>query len=163
MPETIQRTGYKATVIAKWTDMTKSWCRKSGAAICLATAVLSLGGCTSSLDMFSSTQKVDRTISTGTVPVKAQSETSISDETTVRNAVSSADLTKVGDAPLPWANTATGSAGVVSTIREDNAQGHTCRAFRTTRHSYDGIAVFSGQTCMTGSGDWMLTAFDKQG
>ncbi|AYC99898.1 hypothetical protein NCHU2750_05010 [Neorhizobium sp. NCHU2750] len=143
--------------------MTKGWCRKSGAAICLATFALSLGGCTSSLDMFGSTDKVDRSISTGTIPVKQQSDTSISDEATVRNAVTSADLNKMGDTPLPWANTATGSAGVVSVIREDNDQGHTCRAFRTTRHSYEGIAVFAGQACMTGSGDWMLTAFDKQG
>jgi hypothetical protein len=124
---------------------------------------LPLGGCTSTLDLFGGSDKVDRSISTGTVPAKAQSETSLSDETTVRNAVSSADLAKVGSNPVPWANTATGSAGVVSAIREDNAEGRICRAFRTTRHSYEGIAVFAGQTCMTGAGDWMLTAFDRQG
>jgi hypothetical protein len=149
-------------VIAKWIDQTKRCCAESKAVLLIACLTLPLAGCTSSLDMFGS-DKVDRSIATGTVPGKPQSETSLSDEMTVRNAVSSADLGKMGDTPLPWANTATGSAGVVSAIREDNAQGRVCRAFRTTRHSYEGIAVFAGQTCMTGRGDWMLTAFDKQG
>ncbi|WP_430736291.1 RT0821/Lpp0805 family surface protein [Rhizobium wenxiniae] len=151
------------SVIAKWTEMTKCWGRKGGAAICLATLTLSLAGCTSSLDLFGGSSKVDRSLATGTVAGKPQSETSLSDEATVRNAVTSADLAKMGNTPLPWANAATGSAGVVSVIQEDSAQGRICRAFKTTRHSYEGIAVFAGQTCMTGSGDWMLTAFDRQG
>ncbi|WP_394344598.1 RT0821/Lpp0805 family surface protein [Aliirhizobium smilacinae] len=151
------------SVIAKWTEMTKCWGRKSGAAICLATLTLSLAGCTSSMDLFGGSSKVDRSLATGTVAGAPQSDTSLSDEATVRNAVTSADLAKMGASPLPWANAATGSAGVVSVIHEDNAQGRVCRAFKTTRHSYEGIAVFAGQTCMTGSGDWMVTAFDKQG
>jgi hypothetical protein len=145
-------------VIAKWIDLTKT-CR---GVICIAAMSLPLTGCTS-LDVLGGSPKVDRSIATGTIPGKPQSETSLSDEATVRNAVSSADLNKMGANPLPWANAATGSAGVVSAIREDHNQGQVCRAFKTTRHSYDGIAVFAGQTCLTGSGDWMLTAFDKQG
>lgn len=130
---------------------------------CLAVAIgLSLiSGCTSTTDLFSSA-KVDRDISTGSIPVKAKSPDSQSDEATVRNAVSSADLSKVAGAPLPWANSATGSAGVVSAIREDHSKGRLCRAFTTTRHSYDGIALFSGQACLVDSGDWALTAFDRQ-
>ena len=145
-------------VIAKWIDLTKS-CR---GAICIAAVVLPMAGCTSSLDVLGSS-KVDRSLSTGAVPTAARSETSLSDEATVRNAVTSADLAKVGANPLPWANAATGSAGVVSTIREDHAQGRVCRDFKTTRHSYEGIAMFAGTACLTGTGDWMLTAFDKQG
>jgi hypothetical protein len=162
MPETVRRTGHKVVVIAKWIELTKRWLAESKAMLCITCLAMPLAGCTS-MDLFSSSEKVDRSIATGTVPAKNQSETSLSDETTVRNAVSSADLAKVGASSLPWANTATGSAGVVEAIREDHDQGRTCRAFRTTRHSYEGIAVFAGQTCMTGSGDWMLTAFDKQG
>jgi hypothetical protein len=112
------------------------------------------------MDLFSSADKVDRSISTGTIP-KFNSGAQ-SDEATVRNAVTSADLAKVGDNPLPWANSATGTAGVVSTIREARNQGHVCRAFTTTRHSYEGIAMFSGQACLTETGDWLLTAFDRQ-
>jgi len=115
------------------------------------------------MDLFGSSSKVDRTISTGTVPAGPQhTGTALSDETTVRNAVSSVDLAKIGNSSVPWANTATGSAGVVSQIREGRADGHVCRDFTTTRHSYEGIAMFSGQTCLTGSGDWMLTAFTQQ-
>jgi len=115
------------------------------------------------MDLFGSSEKIDRSISTGTVASTTQhTGTALSDETTVRNAVSSVDLAKIGSSSVPWANTATGSAGVVSQIREARADGHVCREFKTTRHSYEGIAVFSGQTCLTGSGDWMLTAFTQQ-
>jgi len=122
---------------------------------------LSTVSCTSSLDLFGS-DKVDRSVSTGAVPAAASTTTTLSDEATVRNAVTSADLAKIGEAPLPWANAATGSAGVVSTIKEARNQGHVCREFTTTRHSYDGIAMFSGQACLTGTGDWLLTAFNRQ-
>jgi hypothetical protein len=122
-----------------------------------------LASCTSSLDLFGSSPKVDRSISTGTIPGRKPKEPgTVSDEATVRNAVTSADLTKVGAASVPWANAVTGSAGVVSHIREARDEGHVCRDFTTTRHSYEGIAMFSGKACMTGSGDWMLTAFDRQ-
>ena len=115
------------------------------------------------MDLFGSSQQVDRSIATGTVPgAQQQGQTAVSDEATVRNAVTSADLVKLGEASVPWANTATGSAGVVSHIREARNEGHVCRDFMTTRHSYEGLAMFSGQACLTGSGDWMLTAFDRQ-
>ena len=128
--------------------------------VLLATGI-GAASCTSSLDLLGSA-KVDRAIATGSVPTVAASASNLSDEATVRNAVSSADLAKIGEAPLPWANAATGSAGVVSTIKEARNDGHVCRDFTTTRHSYDGIAMFSGQTCLTGSGDWLLTAFNRQ-
>ncbi|MDO1581289.1 RT0821/Lpp0805 family surface protein [Rhizobium oryzicola] len=119
-----------------------------------------LAGCTSgSFDLFDSSPKVDRTLSTGSVP-KRPTETA-SDEVTVRNAVTSADLQKLGTSPLPWANTTTGSAGVVSQIHEVVVSGQKCRFFTTTRHAYDGIARFSGQACYVG-GDWTLTSFDRQ-
>jgi hypothetical protein len=122
---------------------------------------ITTASCTSSLDLFSGA-KPDRSVSTSAVATSLDTGNSLSDEATVRNAVTSADLAKIGQAPLPWANAATGSAGVVSTIREARNAGHVCRDFKTTRHSYEGIAMFSGQACMTGSGDWLLTAFDRQ-
>lgn len=121
----------------------------------------SVSGCTSgAFDLFDSSPKVDRSLSTSTIPKR--SEEAVSDEVTVRNAVTSADLSKIGASPLPWANTATGSAGVVSGIREAKVSGQLCRGFVTTRHSYDGIAKFTGQACMVDSGDWMLTSFERQ-
>ncbi|RWX77211.1 hypothetical protein EPK99_16330 [Neorhizobium lilium] len=147
-------------LVTKSQRRTKPSSIRSLALAAVAMSAFSMTGCTSSMDLFGS-DKVDR-ISTGAVPGKTNSAGAVSDEATVRNAVTSADLSKVATAPVPWANTATGSAGVVSSIREDKGQGHVCRAFTTTRHSYEGIAMFSGQACLTDSGEWLLTAFDRQ-
>ena len=88
----------------------------------------------------------------------------LTDEITVRNAVSSADLARAGGSPIPWANSASGSAGVINAIAENHdAAGRTCRDFVTTKHSYQGIASFTGRTCLGNSGEWLLLAFDRQG
>ena len=148
-------------VIAKSTFHTKIPRAGSALAAAAAIAVFSLSGCVGDgMDLFSST-KVDRSVSTGTVPRAAQPE-SVSDETTVRNAVTSADLSKLNGKPLPWANASTGSAGVIEAIVEDGGDGQICRQFRTSRHAYDGIATFYGKTCLVG-GDWQLTDFHQQG
>jgi 17 kDa outer membrane surface antigen len=82
---------------------------------------------------------------------------------TAMNAASSIDITKLGDSPSPWANPYTGSAGVISNISETRSGDIICRDFMTTRHSYSGIDSFRGKTCLTGSGQWTLLNFDKQG
>jgi hypothetical protein len=155
------RTGRKVAVIDKTKNRIPtplSLTLKAALFLSLSAAVSS---CTSgAFDLFDSSAKVDRSLSTSTIPKRSQE--SVSDEVTVRNAVTSADLSKVAGAPLPWANTATGSAGVVSGIREANVSGVVCRGFTTTRHSYEGIAKFTGQACMADSGDWMLTSFQRQ-
>ncbi|MGF0537015.1 RT0821/Lpp0805 family surface protein [Agrobacterium sp. ES01] len=121
---------------------------------------LPLTGCMgASLDFFGG-DKVDRTISTNTIS-SGKPATTNSDEATIRNAVSSADLEKLDSSPLPWANASSGSAGVVSSIQEDQNDGLLCRSFSTTRHSYAGIANFNGKTCLLGDGSWHLLAFDK--
>lgn len=122
---------------------------------------LPLCGCVGSAFDFASSASVDKSISTATIS-QTRSLDGRSDEATVRNAVSSADLEKLGANPLPWANSSTGSAGVVSAIREERQDGLICRHFSTTRHAYDGIANFSGRTCLTGQGQWQLLSFDKQ-
>jgi surface antigen len=112
------------------------------------------------MDLFGS-DTVDSSISTSTVAKKGNG-TSHSDELTVQSAVSSADLSKTEGKPLPWANATTGSAGVVTAIQEEKGDGVICRNFSTTRHSYEGIAYFSGKTCTAGSGSWQLMNFDRQ-
>jgi surface antigen len=112
---------------------------------------------------FLSTAKVDRTVTTGTIPQAPVTTDSVSDETTVRNAVTSADLSKTNGQPLPWANASTGSAGVIDTIVENANSGQICRQFRTTRHAYDGIANFYGKTCLIDSGNWQLMSFQQAG
>ena len=113
-----------------------------------------------SLDLFGG-EKVDRSLSTASVPAQAAAPT-LSDDATIRNAVTSADLMKVADAPVPWANAATGSAGVVTAIREDRSTGFVCRNFNTTRHSFEGVSSYSGQACLSETGEWLMTRFEQK-
>lgn len=118
-----------------------------------------LAGCVS-LDIFGG-EKVDKSLSTASVPNQQNTQT-LSDDATIRNAVTSADLAKISDAPLPWANAATGSAGVVTAIREDRNTGFVCREFDTTRHSFEGVASYSGQACLSETGEWLMTRFSQK-
>jgi hypothetical protein len=126
-----------------------------------ACLVMPLTGCMSDgLDVFSSTDK-KATTSAIQPGYKAPSDT-VSDEVTVRNAVTSTDLGQLGGAPIPWANTSTGSAGVITMIREENNGSYVCRIFTTTRHSYTGIANYKGKACLVGSGEWQLITFSEK-
>ena len=141
-------------------DTNRYWARGLGVlAVMMSGAALS--GCMSGLDLFSDS-KVDTTVRTATV--QNGNTERLTDEITVRNAVSSADLLRTGGNPIPWANSASGSAGVISRIAENrDRDGRPCRDFVTTKHSYQGIANFTGRTCMGNSGEWLLLAFDRQG
>ena len=83
----------------------------------------------------------------------------ISDQTTIRNAVSSANIDSTGGA-LSWANQDTGSRGAVSQISEVKQDGRLCRKFETSRESFEGIAMHSGKTCLEDNGEWSLMSFD---
>jgi 17 kDa outer membrane surface antigen len=87
------------------------------------------------------------------------SEEQISDETTIRNAVSSANLGVLGPKPLAWANQDTGSSGAVSQIAEAKEDGRLCRKFKTSRESFEGIALFAGKACLEDSGEWAMSSF----
>ncbi len=149
-------------VIARSTVYTKGLLSQRGIIAAAGIALLSLTGCTTGgMDVFSSA-KVDKSVTTGAIAKAPPAPDTQSDEVTVRNAVTSADLTKLKGQPLAWANASTGSAGVIDTIVENNATGQVCRQFRTTRHAYDGIANFYGKTCLVGDNDWQVLAFQPQ-
>ena len=150
-------------VIAKSHRHTKGLPRRSGSLFLVGLAMLSLSGCMAGGFDLLSDSKVDRSVATGTVPQTPPSTDTLSDEMTVRNAVTSADVGRIGAQPLAWANASTGSAGVIDTIVENNDAGQVCRQFRTTRHSYDGIAKFMGKTCLVGGGNWQLLSFQPEG
>lgn len=110
---------------------------------------------------FVSEMTVDKAVKTSAVPGARLDNTT--DAATVRNAVSSADLTRNSGSPIPWANTVSGSAGVVSSVMElSDENGRTCRDFTTTLHSYTGIANYDGRACVSSDGMWALTRFDRQ-
>ena len=55
---------------------------------------------------------VDTSLSTGAIP-KTVASNDMADAVTVKDAVSQADPAAVSGAPIPWANSASGSAGVI--------------------------------------------------
>lgn len=84
----------------------------------------------------------------------------LSDEATIRNAVTSADLETLAGAPLPWANAGTGARGQITAIAENKNGGTLCRRFSATRETFDGVVMFKGEACMVGSGAWRIQSFE---
>ncbi|WP_149739572.1 RT0821/Lpp0805 family surface protein [Rhizobium sp. RU20A] len=125
----------------------------------VAFALLCLTGCMGTAGDVLKMDSVDRNIMTSSVPAALDETT---DEAAVRNAVSAADLKSLGQAAIPWANTRSGSAGVISVVRESADTGLTCRDFVTTRHSYEGIARFEGSACKVAGDRWNLVKFAPQ-
>ncbi|PLP59577.1 hypothetical protein CYK37_09700 [Mesorhizobium loti] len=107
--------------------------------------------------------EVDRSIVTGSIS-SATSNTAdagmASDETTIRNAASSADLQGLANQAVPWANSATGSRGTITALAEigDAAKGR-CRQFDVSRESYDGVTMYRAAICMTPAGAWQTQDF----
>ena len=102
----------------------------------------------------------DLSLVTSSVPeTPSASQEQISDEATIRNAVSSANLGVLGPKPLSWANQDTGSVGSVSEIAEAKENGQLCRRFKTSRESFEGIALFAGKACLADDGEWAMSSF----
>lgn len=106
--------------------------------------------------------EVDKSLYTSNVPVAAAPYDADrhSDEATIRNAVTSADIETLAGAPLAWANAGTGARGQITGIAESKGEGTLCRRFNATRESFDGVRLYRGQTCMVGSGAWRMQSFE---
>lgn len=132
-------------------------------------SILALGGCTFSGDSVQkdfSTGAISIADSTPSIAVDPFAQTAPSsqdpsttdrllDEDTIRLAVTAADLSKLSDQGLDWANQATGSSGVITNIEQRVEAGQTCRSFKATRNAYDGIVLYDGDICLdNGSGWW---------
>ena len=83
----------------------------------------------------------------------------VSDETTIRNAVSSADPEQARLQPLAWANADTGSRGAISSMLEKQEDGLLCRKFTASRESFDGVALYTGDACKGDRGTWFMRTF----
>jgi surface antigen len=103
----------------------------------------------------------DRSIITGSTGEQSRPDpTQDSDEATIRNAVTSVDLEGLGvGESIGWNNTRTGSRGRVVEISEFREAGRPCRRFRTTRESYDGVALFAGEACLLSGSEWTMLSF----
>lgn len=123
--------------------------------------ILALSGCVVSGGGVE--EMVDHGIVTSSiVPAPAsQSPDQLSDQRTVRNAVSAADIHAPAAQPIAWANADTGASGVVTAIQEVRAGDVICRQFRTSRQRFDGVALYNGEACTKGEGEWTLTHFSE--
>ncbi|MDG4893775.1 MULTISPECIES: RT0821/Lpp0805 family surface protein [unclassified Mesorhizobium] len=106
--------------------------------------------------------EVDRSIITASAPsspaAPAVSDQD-SDQTTIGNAVSSADIKQLGGQTVPWANAGTGSRGAITELVELKDGGLTCRRFSATRESFDGVALYKGELCLAEAGGWRMQEF----
>ncbi|MCF6109110.1 RT0821/Lpp0805 family surface protein [Mesorhizobium muleiense] len=105
--------------------------------------------------------EVDRTILTSSTPASALpiDQDRASDQATIRNAVSSADIQELGGQAVPWANSDTGSRGSITELTESRDNGQLCRRFTASRESFDGVALFKGEVCLAGAGAWRMQDF----
>jgi surface antigen len=113
--------------------------------------------------------EVDNSLITGSVsPVSQASAPSratraspqvASDEATIRNAVSSADLKVLDGKGISWANPSTGSSGEISAVTEYRQDESLCRRFTTSRQSFDGVALYHGNACLDSTGAWQMMNF----
>jgi hypothetical protein len=109
----------------------------------------------------SATADIDQGTQTGALPASEQPSdpTRVSDEATIRNAVSAADPEQAKISPLAWANADTGSRGAISELMEREEGGVLCRQFKASREAFDGVAVFSGDACKGNRGSWYMRDF----
>ena len=137
--------------------MSKACCRT--AALLLLAA--SLSACATHGIESATADIVDQGTQTGSLPAGAETAdpTRVSDETTIRNAVSSADPEQAKVEPLAWANAETGSRGSISEMLEKEEGGVLCRQFKASRESFDGVALYEGDACKGDRGVWYLRDF----
>jgi surface antigen len=104
---------------------------------------------------------VDETLQTSSTGGTTPDETQVSDTSTIRNAVSVADVEALKSAPLAWANSDTGSRGTISGVTETKAAGVLCRTFTASREAYDGVGLYRGEACRGNQGDWRMQEFEQ--
>lgn len=106
--------------------------------------------------------ETDATILTSSVDASYEAmrnSQTISDQATIRNAVSSASLDDLGSKPLAWANAETRSRGTITDLVEARQKAVLCRSFKASRESFDGVAIYRGEACLGPGGSWFMREF----
>ena len=107
----------------------------------------------------------DRTLLTHSVsraqPEPVADPAALSDEATIRNAVTSAIVDEIGADGIGWANAGTGSRGAIRQIAERQEASRLCRRFLATRESFEGVHLYRGEACLGPALIWTMTAFDR--
>lgn len=149
------RLARRAQAFAGWGRVVFVW-------LSLASA-LALAGC--GAGSFSIEDAIpDRSVLTGAIsrkPPPPPDPVAMSDEETIRNAVTSAIVDEVGDGGLGWANASTGSRGAISQISERQDGNRLCRRFTASRESFEGVHMYRGETCLGPAKIWLMTGFNR--
>lgn len=132
--------------------------RRCVLAAVLALAVPSLTGCVLHGDGAAEALAIDPVTTSSIAPFPVDPGI-VSDEEAIARSLAAAGT----GGPLPWANPETGSNGVITSFSETPQDGAPCLGFRTTRHAYDGIAVFAGRACQAPDRQWQVTSFERLG
>jgi surface antigen len=107
--------------------------------------------------------EVDHTFYTSDIPAGTNDRTDLgrlSDEATIRNAVTSADIESLGGGAVAWANADTGARGSITGLVEYKDKGVLCRRFSTSLESFNGVALFKGEACLASAGAWRMQRFE---
>lgn len=145
------------------------WCRwvfgwlNPRAGLCVAAGLLLAGCGTKGFSLESAA--IDRSVETASIaperPSLSGDAVSLSDEATIRNAVSSAIVGEIGEDGIGWANAETGSRGAIRDVRESRAKEGLCRRFTASRESFDGVHLYHGMTCLTAANIWVMKSFAR--
>lgn len=144
----------RVQVLAGWNRQVFVW----GSMI----AALTLAGC--GTKGFSIEDAVpDRALVTGSIASRAPAAdlVVVSDEETIRNAVTSAIVEAENTDEIGWANVNTGSRGAIRALTEKKDGPRLCRRFTASRESFDGVHIYRGEACLGSSRIWSMTAFDR--
>jgi surface antigen len=131
--------------------------RISARALPAFACVTLLSGCAGGIDL--GKIEADRSMVTSAVPAGTADREAASDEATIRNAVSSANLETLMGAPIPWANRDTGSRGAITAVTEYRDENRLCRRFAASRESFEGVRLYNGDACLHGNGFWWMREF----
>lgn len=148
-------------------DVAKSSARRknpfapAGCAVVAAALSCLLSGCIGGgLDI--ANKAADSSVLTAATPAGQPKTDETSDQLAIGQVVGSADPTATPAAGIPWANASTGSAGVITSLVEEDVAGQTCRNFETSRHGYEGVSLYVGSTCKLPDGRWQVLRLEPK-
>ena len=137
-------------------EFEKGGAQRSLAALALVLCLVVVSGCMRSHSDPAVALGIDPAPTGSITPLSADADL-LSDEPVIAAAIAGASDNR----PLPWSNPDTGAAGVISELADAAQTGGDCKSFRTTRHGFDGIALYKGRACRLTDGQWHLQSFTR--
>lgn len=140
----------------------KGYGRRPLTALSLLLCLVAVSGCMRSHSDPAVALGIDPATTSSITPLSADADL-LSDEPVIAATIAGATAISgtTERRPLPWSNPDTGAAGVITELSDASPAGGDCKSFRTTRHGFDGIALYKGRACRLGDGQWHLQGFAR--